>query len=690
MRPASRRKCPCPRSPDTTDPLPRDPSGPNAFPTLPCSASLDCPEYNRSSEPLQFPASFLGERLFLDMQFAQGREEFGNGLRRLYQTSLNLREADNEAGIQQVQEAFEGQNNVIAVHWTGQPPASSAARTGGPAVTRIPTAVTIPVRPREHPTPAPPKRTAGESENRSATQTPTPAATKTPTGPAVTNRFLELRYDASKTINNRQLPPTGHNCWGGSGQLTRWSKTLNVEGQKAYIQDARGNALQVKELHFAQVHPGRSYADTECPRDQFVARADVINLNNEVPPDLTGYVAEWQDENGNLIGSRLAHDGVAITLEHDDEPEDLYGRPARLLIYDQKTPGARPAPTPVSVIRPEEKELVIEINPSLWEGNGNNRISPNLTEEGHEIRDSKGKLWRIVSIRTFDRTSRIGSTDYTSTEITVELRNVSRARADFTGFNIQTRELDGAPAGAGYWMPPAGQQPIGEAQITSGLSENFLRAVTIRIWDSYEPSLKSPTGRIPTPRPTSTPIPTPKPTSTPTPTPRPTSTLIPTPILPPVLELFDNSARKEYTVLFPTGWTVQPGLELTTFTSPDGRQVMEIGHHLVQHDASLGGFADEYLQEVLKEAPGWDHFTEKSARGQFLPAGNAVITTFDRRKTAADCTEDGITHLLRSKFFPKRSMGYSLTVTLCQEDLQKWQEIRGRMMASFTEKFTEE
>ena len=85
-----------------------------------------------------------------------------------------------------------------------------------------------------------------------------------------------------------------------------------------------------------------------------------------------------------------------------------------------------------------------------------------------------------------------------------------------------------------------------------------------------------------------------------------------------------------------------------------------------------------------------DHFTEKSARGEFLAAGNAIVTTFDRRKTAADCTEDGITHLLRSKFFPKRSMGYSVTVTLCQEDLEKWEEIRNQMMASFTEKLTEE
>ena len=117
---------------------------------------------------------------------------------------------------------------------------------------------------------------------------------------------------------------------------------------------------------------------------------------------------------------------------------------------------------------------------------------------------------------------------------------------------------------------------------------------------------------------------------------------------------------------------------------------MEIGRHLVQRDASLGGFADEYRQELLKQVSRWDHFTEKSARGEFLSAGNAIVTTFDRRKTAGDCTEDGITHLLRSRFFPKRSMGYSVTMTLCQEDLEKWEEIRDQMLASFTEKFTEE
>ena len=197
---------------------------------------------------------------------------------------------------------------------------------------------------------------------------------------------------------------------------------------------------------------------------------------------------------------------------------------------------------------------------------------------------------------------------------------------------------------------------------------------------------------IPRPAPTLTPTPAPAPTPTPAPTstPAPTAVPTPTPIPAPVLELFDNSAWKEYTVLFPSGWTVHPDLELTTFTSPDGRQVMEIGRHPVQHDAFVGGFADEYRQEILKQAPGWDHFTEKLVRGEFQPAGNVVITTFDRRKTPGSCTEDGITYLLRSRFFPKRSMGYSVTVTLCQEDLEKWEEIRERMMASFTEKLTEE
>ena len=184
---------------------------------------------------------------------------------------------------------------------------------------------------------------------------------------------------------------------------------------------------------------------------------------------------------------------------------------------------------------------------------------------------------------------------------------------------------------------------------------------------------------------TQTPVPTPMPTSTPTPIPTATPIPTPTPVPPPVLEIFDNTAWKEYTVMFPTGWSAKPGLDLTTFTSPDGRQRMEIGRYLVQFHESVNDLAEAYRNGIFEQAPGWDHFTEKSARGEFITAGNAVIITFDRRKTSGDCTEDGITHLLRSKFFPERSIGYAVTMSVCQEDLGKWEETRRTMMESFAE-----
>ena len=175
------------------------------------------------------------------------------------------------------------------------------------------------------------------------------------------------------------------------------------------------------------------------------------------------------------------------------------------------------------------------------------------------------------------------------------------------------------------------------------------------------------------------------PTQAPTPTPIPTPTADPAEDPEPSLELFDNSAWREYTILYPQGAVVKPGLDLTTISLPDGPLVMTIGRHLVQHDSSIGEFADDYRQEFFKLAPAWDHFNETSARGVIIPAGNAVVSTFERRKNADSCTEDGITQLIRSRFFPKRSTGYSITVTICRKDLPTWAPIRQQMLDSFTE-----
>ena len=202
-----------------------------------------------------------------------------------------------------------------------------------------------------------------------------------------------------------------------------------------------------------------------------------------------------------------------------------------------------------------------------------------------------------------------------------------------------------------------------------------------RIWPTATPT--------PTPGPpvTPTPTPTPRPTQTPTPTPTPSPTPTPTatPVPPPTLTLFDNSAWHEYTILYPHGWAVTPGVDLTTFTDPEDDHRMEIGRHLVQHDSSLGEFADQYRKEFFRLARSWHHFEETSARGVFIPAGNAIIATFTRKKDADSCNEDGITYLLRSRYFPVRSMGYSITMTICLSGLARWEQPRDQILDSFRE-----
>ena len=67
-----------------------------------------------------------------------------------------------------------------------------------------------------------------------ATATPTeprPTATPKPT-PSATDRFLEIHYDASGTLNNRQ-PPVNDKCSGGSGAVTRWSRTEPLDKAKS-------------------------------------------------------------------------------------------------------------------------------------------------------------------------------------------------------------------------------------------------------------------------------------------------------------------------------------------------------------------------------------------------------------------------------------------------------------------------
>lgn len=102
-------------------------------------------------------------------------------------------------------------------------------------------------------------------------------------------------------------------------------------------------------------------------------------------------------------------------------------------------------------------------------------------------------------------------------------------------------------------------------------------------------------------------------------------------------------------------------------------------------DASLAGFVDQYRNEWLAQVRIWHDYVATSTTGEFRGPLNFVEMRFRRQISPGSCVEDGITHLYRSRFFPARLTGYSVTMTVCQEDLATMEQKRNTVMESFME-----
>jgi len=320
--------------------------------------------------------------------------------------------------------------------------------------------------------------------------------------PEVHSRFLEIHYDASQTVNNRQVPANDSNCSGGSGAITRWSRTHNIADQNFLIQDATGNPVQVIEISFAQVHPGRRYSDRQCPSDEYRVSVTVKSLVPDTLPDLTGYTAEFRTKDGHIIGITDAHDGIAITLKGDQQPEDLYDRPARLLIYDGYTKDAQPTPTPTPELQPEQKQIIFTVNPQEWDseyrGDQNRgprywtettRQSPDLSSRNLRVADANNRLWTVKSIYSVEKTGKSSGPD--EAEFNVYLVNDNRAKAQLTGYRVTISTSEGHAQGGGYWDPIEDELPIGRATIKGKTQEVPTGEIIIMIWDTYYPALNS-------------------------------------------------------------------------------------------------------------------------------------------------------------------------------------------------------
>ena len=204
--------------------------------------------------------------------------------------------------------------------------------------------------------------------------------------------------------------------------------------------------------------------------------------------------------------------------------------------------------------------------------------------------------------------------------------------------------------------------------------------------------------RIPLPTQTPTPTRTPTPTSIPTPTrvPRATSTPVatptrapaPTPKQPqgPLYETYTDPIVG-YSVQHPYGWQVLKGKDTTAFLGDiPVRGVMVVETYEVLKSQSVGDLADAYIARMmLAQAPGWVEFSPRWDGGGNNSSGPFLIMRFSRRIKESDCEEDGEVHIFRSKYAPKKLVGYAVTMSVCAANQGQLPQSKAAYLKSFTE-----
>ncbi len=197
--------------------------------------------------------------------------------------------------------------------------------------------------------------------------------------------------------------------------------------------------------------------------------------------------------------------------------------------------------------------------------------------------------------------------------------------------------------------------------------------------------------KLPVPPATPVPVPAPAsrpalvPASTPTPTPTPTSVPLPTATPLPPKATYSNQDFG-YSIDYPYGWTTRSaGPETWIQDHAQTGGFIHVHSYPVRKDQSVGDLADAYLENLLRQAREWTYFDPSWAVSGTNDSGQFLVLEFTRRKASTDCLETGKAHIFRSKYAPKRSMGYSLTMAICEDIAEALPGEMGAFLGSFRE-----
>ena len=145
--------------------------------------------------------------------------------------------------------------------------------------------------------------------------------------------------------------------------------------------------------------------------------------------------------------------------------------------------------------------------------------------------------------------------------------------------------------------------------------------------------------------------------------------------------------QQDFSIMYPTGWT--PKDDLMGFTAPDGQGRLEIRVTYFDPAWSLQEFIDQVKEdETLTPGMGlkWSQYLEESAMSGNIGGIEFTDIHFAGQITPGGCLQGGTTRWLPSRYRPDiTARGYSISISVCEEDLEEYEETMKQVLNSFVE-----
>ena len=162
----------------------------------------------------------------------------------------------------------------------------------------------------------------------------------------------------------------------------------------------------------------------------------------------------------------------------------------------------------------------------------------------------------------------------------------------------------------------------------------------------------------------------------------------PTGITAPPLDLQVHTYRQQdFSIMYPTDWA--PKDDLMGFTAPDGQGRLEIRVSYFDPAWSIQEFIDHIkVDEDVTPGMGlrWKEYIEERTRMGNIGGIEFMEIDFAGQIESGRCLHTGTTRWLPSRYRPDfTARGYSISISVCEEDLEEYEETMKQVLNSFVE-----